>query len=140
MGEDTNIILSTDPMLKCISVLYIYSIPYSTKFSRDKFSRIGLLQIFVEINFADQGFPLAMPSLGSRLHYFTHSCSIAMLGSRFALLIELRLGSSWFIRLSSSTTHFKPETPPHKALTNATSAVEETYDAWQPPKIWKRSL
>lgn len=36
-----------------------FSIPYSTKSWREKISRIGLLQIFEEINFADWGFPVS---------------------------------------------------------------------------------
>ena len=73
------------------------------------FSQIGLLHIFAEINFADQGFPLAMPSLGGRLiHYLLTVAETPCSAARFALLVELRLGPFWFVRLSSSTTRLKP--------------------------------
>ena len=54
---------------KCALSLTV--LPYSAKFS--KLSRIGLLQIFVEINFEDQGFPLAMPSLAAAYTICSHS-------------------------------------------------------------------
>jgi len=73
------------------------------------FSQISLLQFFAEINFADQGFPLAMPSLGGRLiHYLLIVAATPCSATCFALLVELHLGPSWFIRLSSSTTRLKP--------------------------------
>ena len=42
---------------------YIRAVKYriAPNFRGIKFSRIGLLQIFAEINFADEGFPLATP-------------------------------------------------------------------------------
>ena len=43
---------------------YTIAIPY-----RAKFSWISLLQIFAEINFTHQEFPLATPSFGGCLHY-----------------------------------------------------------------------
>ena len=77
--------------------------------------RIGLLQIFAEIYFADQGFPLATSSLGGRLiHYLLTVTATSCSASRFALLVELRLGPSWFVCLSSSTTRLKLETPPRR--------------------------
>ena len=51
-----------------LNVHQINDIPYSAKFLRDKFSPIGLLQIFMEINFGDEGFLLTMPTLGSHMH------------------------------------------------------------------------
>ena len=73
------------------------------------FLQVGLLQIFAEINFVDQGFPLAMPSLGGRLiQYLLTVAEMPCSAARFALLVELCLGPSWFVRLSSSTTRLKP--------------------------------
>ena len=62
-------------------------------FRGTKFSRISLLQIFVEINFADQGFPLAMPSLvGCLINYLLIVAAMPCLAAHFTLLVELCLG------------------------------------------------
>ena len=58
------------------------------------------------MNFADQGFPFATPSLGGR--YLLTVAETPCSATRFALLVELRLEPSWFVRLSSSTTRLKP--------------------------------
>ena len=77
-------------------VLLRQEIPYSAKFSKDKIFADWPLTNFCRNKFRGSR-SLATP------------CSAAC----FALLVELRLGPSWFIRLSSSTTRLKPETPPH---------------------------
>ena len=44
-----------------------YTIPYSGKFRGMKVSQMIFCNFFAEINFADQGFLLAMPTLGSSM-------------------------------------------------------------------------
>ena len=66
---------------------------YSSKLLRDK--------IFVKINFADQGFLLAMPFLAATCTICVYSCKYAMLGCLLPSLSilfrgQLRLRSSWF--------------------------------------------
>ena len=58
-------------------------------FWRTKFSWIGLLQIFAEMSFADQGFPFATPSLGGR--YLLTVAATPCSAAHFTLLVELRL-------------------------------------------------
>ena len=57
-GEGVHIFKSCDISLK-IRPLCMYRI--APNFRGTKFSQISLLQIFAEINFVDQGFPLATP-------------------------------------------------------------------------------
>ena len=87
--------------------------------------------------FRGSRFPLATPSLGSRLIHqlltvVATPCSVA----RFALLVELRLGPSWFVCLSSSTTRLKLETPP----IDKCNQCRQRNLRWRPPRIWNRSL
>ena len=63
--------------------MYIYCI--APNFRGTKFSRIGLLQIFAEKNFADKGFPLV--TLGSRMHY---SCRFVLTTPSLAACFQIQ--------------------------------------------------
>ena len=100
-------------------------------FRGTKFSRIGLLQIFAEINFADQGFPLATPST---IYSQSQQRHARLLASCFWLNF-----SRAFLVRSFELINYASQAGDASQLTNPTSAVEETYDSG-PPGIWKRSL
>ena len=83
-------------------------IPYSTKFSRDKIFTDRPLTNFRINKFHGSRIPVSHAQ-----HYLVTVAAMLCSAARFALLVELRLGSSWFVRSSSSTTLLKLETPPN---------------------------
>ena len=92
------------------------------------FSWISILQIFAEINFVDEGFSLATPTLGSYVHYLCFKCLIlsCLLPDQSVLLRdELCLESSRFRSLE--LTNYTSQAGDICPLTNA-MGVEETYE------------
>ena len=83
-------------------------IPYSGKFSRDKIFTDQPLTNFCGNKFRGSRIPVTHAQ-----HYLLTVAATPCSAARFALLVELRLGPSWFVRLSSSTTRLKLETPPN---------------------------
>ena len=121
------------------AVTMIKYITYSTKFFEGKkFSWIGLFQIFAEINFADEGVPLAMPTLAVACTVCDHSCNNAMLSCllpNWSTFAQGQTSSRAFLVSfvwSSSTTRLKLETPLRWQT--------QCHLRWQPPGIWKLSL
>ena len=104
-------------------------------FQGTNFSRICLLQIFAEINFVDEEFSLATPTLGSRMYYSCRfvpirghnailSCSFASRSKRFCSG-KLRLEPSRFRSLE--LTNYASQARDACPLTNAMD-VEGTYE------------
>ena len=118
MGVATQNHKSSTSLMLHIDSLYIL---YSSKLLRDK--------IFVKINFADQGFPLAMPFLAATCTICVYSCKYAMLGCllpSLSILLrgQLHLRSSWFCLLE--LINYSSQARDTSLLTNAMD-IEGTY-------------
>ena len=118
-----------------INDVYIYCIV--PNFRGTKFSRIGLLQIFAEKNFADKGFPLV--TLGSRMHY---SCRFVLttpsLAACFQIQAFLLRGKP---RLEPSRVSFVGDHQLRLSSRRCLPIDKRNRNLRRrPPGIWKRSL